>query len=224
MKKISTLIAIISSISAHSQYIEPTRFQVEANVGYAFTLGLFNDTNDGLVDTAVSNNGFSGVLTEIGAYYRTGFDSKHLIGLNFNYLGGRKVGNSVIIGDNLFFHKYSQSNLLFIGPSYRKELSNSIGTRFGTISISPGLMFLNTDITGSETAKINGIGYGVNLVMSTGYSIYKDLQLTTNLGMDYSYFTELKDNLPLNTELYMGNTKDSHLFRVKFAVGLRYKL
>lgn len=224
MKKIITLITIITSFSAHSQYIEPTRFQVEANVGYAFTLGVFNDTNGGLVDSAISNNGLSGVLTEVGAYYRIGFDSRHLIGLNMNYLGGSRVGKSVVTGENTFFHKYSKSSLLFIGPSYRKEYSNSIGTRFGALSISPGFMFLNTDISGNESAKISGVGYGINFVVSTGYRIYKDLQITTNLGLDYSYFTELKDNLPLNTELYMGNTKDSHLFRVKVAVGLRYKL
>lgn len=225
MKKIICLLTFFSGFFSSAQYIEPTRIEIEAHVGYGVTIGLGKlnaDTN--FIVGSGFNKSYSGLITEIAAYYRTGFDSRYLIGLQFNYSKGVNHSETVQISETDFDGISQQGTLMFIGPSFRKEMSNRIGTTFVTLSLSPGVMLLENKISGTSNGTVKSTGYALNLGSSMAYAIYKDLLFTTNIGFDYVYFPKATFDFSDNNSLGTANSTKAQLLRPKIALGLRYKL
>ena len=223
MKKIITILSLFTGIISNAQYIEPTRFEVEANFGYGFTVNIKDESNAQFARKGDFKSKYNGLISEVSAHYRLGFDSSFLIGLRMDYVKGSRNAFTNFNSENKFDITKEQGSMLFVGPSFRKEVVNSTGVFFSTVSLSPGAVFLTNEFTGAETGTISSTGIGINLSTSAGYVIYKDLMFTTNFGLDFSYFSKYNYDFPSNTALN-SNEDSSSFLRAKLAVGLRYKL
>ena len=224
MKKIITSISLFLGLISNAQYIEPTRFEVDANVGYNLTFGIQKPHKNTFVNKNGFNKAYSGMVTEIAAHYRLGFASNYLIGIRFNQVKGNKEYERNYITETEMNVMQYQGSLTFIGASFQRQLWNRIGTRFITTSISPGVMFLKNNVSGITNGTVNASGLAINLSSSMGYTIYKDLLFTTNLGVDYANFSKYNLDLSKTTNSNDYKFGTSHFIRAKFAVGLRYKL
>lgn len=222
MKKIITLLSLFTGIVSNAQYIEPTRFEVEVNAGYSVGSGFSVGKNSD--DISYLDSYYSGFLIEGSVFYRTGFDSRYLLGIKANHVNGKASTLKINFIGSDFDMLNREGELLFLGPSLRREFHNRVGTISGSTTFTPGLFLFQDNISGSTSGKVKSTGYAFEIAGSTSYSIYKGLQVFTNLGLNLGYLPNYKFDIKDESFIADLNYQKEMVMRFNLSLGLRYKL
>lgn len=230
MKKIITLIAFISSVYSQAQHINYQRFLVDAGAGYGIVASLDDPKFSYDLKNEMNAEDLSGVLFEMGAYYRVSFDSRSLVGIKTNYTKVDAENHNLATVNNLnsisYINIQSEREVFFIGPSYMYEVTSYSGKIASALSLTPGLMMANSIYTESNKTetKLNASGFGLNFLASASYKIAGPLAFYIKVGGTYANIS--KFDLETKTGSYFEGSENRKLsfIRIEPTLGFRLKI
>lgn len=226
MKKIITLVTILSGFFANAQYINHSRFLVDVNGGYAIAIPLEKNNFNYDITSETDNKDFSGVFYEASVYYRISFNSNSLVGFKGNYTDvGAKNSTSFSSTSNSIISVDKEREVLFVGPSYMYQTENLIGTKSNFISLTPGFMMLNYNfIQNNQTTTFKGSGFGFNLAFGSSINIIEPLSLSFKMGFTYANIEDFSISGVNTNNIKEADLKKIELLRLEPTLGLKMKL
>ena len=220
MKKIITLIAIITGISAHSQYIKHQRILVDVTAGYSIAASLKLDEKN----LNFESTNLSGVLFDASAYYRLGFNSLHMVGIRGSYVDAKNTFESVMFDDFFPSEIDKKYNSFFIGPSYMVNYVSFNGKFSSSGALTPGYTQINSVISDSNSeARVKASGYGISFSGTSSRRLFESFDWILKLGINYSKYSSFSTSYSGPKEIVIAENNKFDLIRVEISTGFSYK-